>query len=138
MNERCVDISIRNNDTTRLMMLDENPNKIFLYADTSKEPSIQKRISVFVYDPLLKEFVYQVENADIIDCSLVNQENDINYAADSYIDISIDNISRGVLANYIDNQHKLFVLNTTEYPIDSTNIELDYDNKKTYVTFNCD
>lgn len=138
MNERCVDISIRKDDTIRLMMLDENPNKIFLYADTSKEPSIQKRISIFVYDSLLKEFVYQVENADIIDCSLVNQENDINYAADSYIDISIDNISRDLLANYIDNQHKLFVLNTTEYPIDSSNIELDYDNKETYITFNCD
>jgi len=135
MNERCVDVSEGNVGTLRLMMLDENPNKIFLYADTSNEPSIQKRLSVFVYDPLLKEFVYQVENADIIDCSLVKQEDDVNYAADSYIDIST-----GIdcsLADYIDDQHKLFVLNTTEYPINASNIELDYDNKETYVTFNC-
>lgn len=138
MNERCVDVSEGNNGALRLLMLDENPNKIFLYADTSNEPSIQKRLSVFVYDPLLKEFVYQVENADIIDCSLVKQEDDLNYAADSYIDISIDNIDCSLLANYIDDQHRLFVLNTTEYPINTSNIELDYDNKETYVTFNCD
>jgi len=67
---------------------------------------------------------------------MVNQENDINYEADSYIDISV-NIDCS-LANYVDDQYKIFVLNTTEYPIDSTNIELDYDAKQTYVTFNCD
>ena len=132
MNERCIDVS-EGDGLLRLMMLDENPNKIFLYANTS---NIQKKASVFVYDPLLKEFVYQVENASILDYSMVNQENDINYEADSYIDISV-NIDCS-LANYVDDQYKIFVLNTTEYPIDSTNIELDYDAKQTYVTFNCD
>ena len=132
MNERCIDVS-EEDGLLRLMMLDENPNKIFLYANTS---NIQKKASVFVYDPLLKEFVYQVENASILDYSMVNQENDINYEADSYIDISV-NIDCS-LANYVDDQYKIFVLNTTEYPIDSTNIELDYDARQTYVTFNCD
>ena len=33
MNERCIDVS-KENSSLRLMMLDENPNKIFLYADT--------------------------------------------------------------------------------------------------------
>jgi hypothetical protein len=136
MNERCVDVSEGKDGILRLMMLDENPNKIFLYANTTRETSIRKKLSVFVYDPLLKEFVYQVENADIIDCALVKQEDDVNYAADSYIDINV-----GVdcsLANYIDDRHKLFVLNITEYPITTSNIELDYDNKETYITFNCD
>ena len=136
MNERCVDVSKGNNGALRLMMLDENPNKIFLYANTTRETSIRKKLSVFVYDPLLKEFVYQVENADIIDCTLVKQEDDVNYAADSYIDINVEVDCS--LANYIDDCHKLFVLNTTEYPITTSNIELDYDNKETYITFNCD
>jgi len=46
MNERCIDVSAIENGL-RLQMLDENPNKIFLYADTS---SIQQTVSVFVYD----------------------------------------------------------------------------------------
>lgn len=132
MNERCIDVS-EGNGSLRLMMLDENPNKIFLYADTS---NIQKKASVFVYDTLLKEFIYQIENASILDYSLVNQENDINYESDSYIDINI-NIDCS-LANYVDDKYKIFVLNTTEYPIDLTNIELDYNTRQTYVTFNCD
>jgi len=34
MNERCIDVS-EGDGLLRLMMLDENPNKIFLYANTS-------------------------------------------------------------------------------------------------------
>ena len=67
---------------------------------------------------------------------MVNQENDINYEADSYIDISVNTDCS--LAYYVNDQYKIFVLNTTEYPIDSSNIELDYDTRQTYVTFNCD
>lgn len=132
MNERCVDI-IEGNGLLSLMMLDENPDKIFLYADTS---IAEKKVSVFVYDPLLKEIVYKVENAYVIDSSKVDEDKDINYNADSYIDIMVDIDCS--LANYVNDQYKIFVLNTTEYPIDSSNIELDYDNKETYITFNCD
>lgn len=132
MNERCIDIS-KNGDIVKLMMLDENPNKIFLYASTGE---ITKKISVFVYEPITKEFVYKVENYSVIDTSIVNNV-DINYNADSYIDIASTDDSNELL-NYVNDKYKIYVLNTTEYPINASTILLDYDKKKSYITLDSD
>ena len=133
VNERCVDVVEGDSSLLRLMMLDENPDKIFLYANTS---IADKKVSIFVYDSLLKEIIYKVENVYVVDSSKASEDKDTNYNADSYIDI-MTNVDCS-LAKYVNDKYKIFVLNTTEYPIDSSNIELNYDNKETYVTFNGD
>lgn len=133
LNERCVDISV-NDSTIRLWMLDENPNKIFLFANIPS--GMTKKVSVFVYDKILKEFVYSLENCIVVDSFLVNQEDDINYEADSYIDIINDTDNEEILS-YLNDNYNIYVLNTTEYDI-STNIQLNYDTKKSYIAFKGD
>jgi len=133
MTERCVGVKEGNYySSLRLNMLDENPDNMFLYVDTS---IAQKTVSVFVYDPILKEFIYKIENAIVIDSSKIDSNKDVNYNADSWIDIEVDIDCS--LAKYANDQYKIFVLNTTEYPIDSSSCDiiLDYDNKETYITY---
>lgn len=133
MTERCVGVEPGNYyGSLRLNMLDENPDNMFLYVDTS---ITDKKVSVFVYDPILKEFIYKIENASVIDSFKVDSNKDINYNADSWVDIEVDLDCS--LANYVNDQYKIFVINTTKYPIDLSvsNIILDYDNKETYITY---
>ena len=112
-------------------MLDENPNKIGLYADVStiKIPiintssydiiNVAKKVSVFVYNPLNKKIDYQLEDCQVIDYYKVNENKDVNFNADSYIDISINSCD---LSNYVNDNYKIFVLNTTEYPFNSSSV----------------
>lgn len=148
LNERCVSSDISIDETGKyylqLNMLDENPNKIFLYAENS---SIQKQLSIFAYDAKRKNVITLSENLQIIDSSLVNQENDINYEADSYILVdfkhSVNDSLNGTKSHIIDlnnlintnvEKYKVFVLNTTEYPIIPISKDASYYN----VTFNKD
>lgn len=146
LTERCVNIENVSNGNTRLWMLDENPNKIGLYTDVSilRAPivnstpdasmtfNVTKKISAFAYNQLTKKIEYQIENCSVLDFYKIDENKDNNYNADSFIDISINNCS---LSDYIDDEHKIFVLNTTEYPFNQLCIELNYDSKETYVTF---
>lgn len=134
LTERCVDISI-NNGSTRLMMLDENPNKNFLYANIEN-----KKLSVFAYNPITKGISYSVEKCNILDSSLADTNTDNNYNADSYL--VVDGELTTLKNNYLNDQYKLFVLNTTEYPLifdpSFGNVSIYYDTRKSVITFNYD
>lgn len=147
LNEKCVNMQVKYDTSmmsnyTELSMLDENPNKIFLYANVGD--NIQKTISVFAYDQLTRQITDKIENASVISTFLVDQKNDVNFESDSYIRIY------GQYQNLVTNNNKVFVLNTTEYPLipehyqskDSSiivgNTYMDIDNKETYITFDYD
>lgn len=141
LTERCVGAS-QNGEYVRLHMLDENPNKISLYDDVSlniEDVSIKKQLSIFAFNKLEKEIYTIGENLDIYDSSLINQTNDINFEADSFIDISTSLINANNINEYIENGYALYILNTTQYPLiigDNSNVKFDYENKKTIISFN--
>lgn len=141
LNERCIEAKRSDSSLLKLSMLDENPNKLHLYSDISNL-SINKTIGVFVYDPLLKDIIDSIENCQVTEYETVQQDQDINFEADSYIIINKDFDEYNDIVNKInDKKYKTYVLNITEYPVINSSFityELDYDNKQTSITYNCE
>lgn len=124
----------------------EEFDTLSIKTEKEYEIKIPQKLSIFGYNPLRKKIYNIVENSYILNSSLVNQENDVNFESDSYIDIapndeySVDDIISNL--NYcINNNYKLYVINTTEYPIKynnefiKDNIVCDYENRKTSIFF---
>ena len=142
LNERCINSSLVDG-SIRLSMLDENPNKIGLYANVFSGD--KKQLSLFAYDSLSKEIFTIAENLQIVESLLINQNNDTNYESDSYIivnsgDEATNSSINDLLLNCFDN-YKVCVLNTTEYKIISEssstgNIIYNYDNCQSVISIN--
>ena len=153
LNERCINSSIIDDSINsssmvgfiKLSMLDENPNKIGLYANVFSDD--KKQLSLFAYDSLNKEIFTIAKNLQIIDALAVNQYNDTNYESDSYIIVNSGNMSlnasiNDTLLNCFDN-YKVYVLNTTEYRIipessSTANITYDYSNQQSTISINAE
>lgn len=138
LNEKCIGIDVSiDNSIYRLKMLDENPNKIFLYADCSLSAD-NKKVSIFAYNKATKNIVYILNDLIVNDYYLVDTHNDLNYQSDSYIDVYSDNTIMDLSTYLNSDNYRIYVLNNTEYNIISDNIIVDYDNRQTYITLDGD
>ena len=144
LNERCVDAKQMpaTSKCIKLLMLDENPNKIGLYANVENDI---KKLSLFAYDNINKQIYTIAENLQILEAVSINQDVNTNYKSDSYIIVDSGNRSSNIniyntLQSCFNNNYKVCVLNTTEYKIVSNsstpNVICDYNNYQSIISIN--
>jgi len=116
-----------------LSMLDENPDKIYLYDSSNHAIDI----NICVFDMVELQDVGNFGPYRIIESYRQNAVDDVNYGDDSYIKVACTDTS---LLDYVnDRRYRTYVKNVNEYPLIGYdgiyNVTNDYDRNVCYVDF---
>lgn len=118
-----------NGDETKLVMLDENPKRVYLYNPNTD-------IKICVFDKLLQKDKINIGPYRVNVSFKQEYETDMSATDDSYLIIN-SSLEQDVIDMINDRNHySTYVLNVTEHELCEKNIySIDYENKTTTITF---